>query len=163
MSLRRMNHNPSPRQRHRAPRGFTLVELMIALAVVAILCAVAWPGYGGILQRAQRNDARLALLRIQQLQESHYATHLRYATRLGEAPDADTLAASAHSHGGFYALSLRASEDGQRYTAIARAAPDGRQRRDLDCQQLAIDEAGRQQSADVLGNWTDNDPHRCWR
>lgn len=163
MTRCRMNRNPSPRQRQRAPCGFTLVELLVALAVLAILWAVAWPGYGGILQRAQRNDARLALLRIQQLQESHYATHLRYATRLGETPDADTLAAAVHSHGGYYALSLRTSEDGQRYTAIARAAPDGRQRRDLDCQQLAIDEAGRQRSADVLGNWTDHDPHRCWR
>ena len=41
----------------RTAAGFTLVELLIALTVFAILSAIAWPGYAGIMHRAQRNDA----------------------------------------------------------------------------------------------------------
>jgi type IV pilus assembly protein PilE len=143
-------------------RGITLIELLVALVIVALLSVVAWPGYGAIVQRAQRNDARLALLRIQQLQETHYATHLRYAAQLGEAPDGETLATSARSQLGHYQLSLTATDDGQGFTATARASPDGRQRRDHDCQQLSIDQIGRQRSANAEGNWSESDPHRCW-
>jgi type IV pilus assembly protein PilE len=143
-------------------RGFTLIELLIALVIVAILSAVAWPGYGAIVQRAQRNDARLALLGIQQLQEMHYATHLRYAGQLGDAPGAGTLATPARSQQGHYQLSLTVTGNGQGYLATARASPDGRQHRDHDCQQLTIDQIGRQSSANAAGNWTESDPHRCW-
>lgn len=142
--------------------GFTLIELLVALAVVAILSAIAWPGYASIMHRAHRNDARLALLRIQQLQEMHYANHLRYAAKLGRASDEDTLVAPERSDGGHYLLALAAAEDGQGYTATARTSTDGGQRRDRGCQQLSVDETGRRRSADASGNWSDVDPQRCW-
>jgi len=157
-------NDSDPRGRLRTPscRGFTLIELLITLAVVAILSAIAWPGYASIMHRAQRNDARLALLRIQQLQEMHYATHLRYAVKLGSASDAETLATSGRSDGGHYQLSITVAEDAQRYTATARASAAGSQRRDRGCQQLAVDESGRRRSANSQGTWTDQDEHRCW-
>jgi type IV pilus assembly protein PilE len=139
-----------------------MIELLVALAIVAILCAIAWPGYGATLHRAQRSDARLALLRIQHLQESHYASHLRYAGAMGRAADADTLATSDRSESGLYLLSLAITEDGQGYTATATANPEGRQRRDRDCQQLSIDQTGLRRAADAGGNWSKADPQRCW-
>jgi type IV pilus assembly protein PilE len=151
------------RSRQHQVHGFTLVELMVALSVIAILSAIAWPGYAGIVHRAQRNDARLALLRLQHLQERHYATHLRYAARLGTAADADTLVTSDRSDAGLYFLSLVVSEDGQRYIASAAANPDGRQRRDSECQKLSIDQAGTRRSADASGDWSGTDPLRCWK
>jgi type IV pilus assembly protein PilE len=146
----------------RAIAGFTLVELLVTLTVVAILSAIAWPGYGAIIHRAQRNDARFALLRLQHLQERHYATHFRYASAMGSTAANDTLATSGTSEGGLYQLSLSVTEDGQGYVAIASADPDGRQRRDRDCQQLSIDQTGRRRSADADGNWSATDLQRCW-
>lgn len=143
--------------------GFSLIELLVALTVFGILSAIAWPGYAGIVHRAQRNDARLALLRLQHLQERHYATHLRYAGALGTTADADTLVASDRSDAGLYRLTVSASEDGQRYTATAAASPTGRQRRDNECQRLSIDQTGARRSADASGNWAEADPLRCWR
>jgi type IV pilus assembly protein PilE len=145
-----------------AYRGFSLVEVLVALAIVAILSAAAWPGYSATLRRAQRNDARLALLRIQSQQESHYARHLRYASRLGGPADADTLPAAGRSDAGHYTLSLATREDGQGYSAIATARTDDRQARDRGCRQLAVDETGRRRSADAAGHWFTTDPHRCW-
>lgn len=149
--------------RTRPSRGFTLIELLVALSVVAILSAIAWPGYAGIVHRAQRNDARLALLRLQHLQERHYATHLRYAGSLGATGDAETLVTSDRSDAGLYILALETSEDGQRYTATATADPAGRQRRDTGCQGFSIDQAGTRRSADTSGDWAGADPLRCWR
>jgi type IV pilus assembly protein PilE len=146
----------------RQPCGFTLVELLVAMTIIAILSALAWPGYGAIMQRAQRTDARLALLSIQHLQERHYATHLRYAARLGSTPDAETLATSGRSQGGHYQLSVTTSGDGQRFTAVARASTDGRQQHDHDCEQLSVDETGRRRSPNASGDWTEADPQRCW-
>lgn len=147
----------------RPDSGFTLIELLVALTVFGILSAIAWPGYTGIVRRAQRNDARLALLRLQHLQERHYATHLRYADALGTTGDADTLVTSDRSDAGLYTLAVSTSEDGQRYTATAMAHPGSRQRHDSECRRLSIDQTGARRSADATGEWSDTDPLRCWR
>ena len=144
-------------------RGFTLVELLVAMGIVTILATVAVPSYRHAMHRAQRLDARLALQRIQYLQERHYAQYLRYAARLGDNRDSpDSLAMPDRSEAGSYELSLLAGEDGQTFTATAQARVGSRQIDDLSCRQLAIDDAGLQRSADAAGNWSSADPQRCW-
>jgi len=144
-------------------RGFTLVELLVAMGIVTILTTMAVPSYRHAMHRAQRLDARLALQRIQYLQERHYAQYLRYAARLGGGRDSpDSLAMPDRSEAGNYELSLLAGGDGQTFTAMAQARAGGRQADDLSCQQLAIDDAGLRRSADAAGNWSSADPQRCW-
>lgn len=143
-------------------RGFSLAELMITLAIVGILSAIALPGYNSTIQRAQRNEARFALLQLQHLQERHYAAHLRYAGRLGAMPDARTLAPPDQTGSGHYELSVVATDDGQGYTAIATARPTGAQARDRACQRLSINETGLRRAAAAGGGWTSTDPERCW-
>lgn len=55
----------------RAMRGFSLVELVIAMAVVGILTAIAVPAYSQYVQRSHRSDARLALMRAAQWMERY--------------------------------------------------------------------------------------------
>lgn len=143
-------------------RGVTLIELLIALTVVAVLSAIAVPGYGAVMQRVNRNDARLALLRLQHLQERHFATHLRYASQLGAADDATTLAHSGRSEAGHYLLGLSTPVDGQSFTATATADMGRRQSSDVDCLSLSVDQMGRRRSADASGRWHEDDPRRCW-
>lgn len=143
-------------------RGFTLIELLIGLAIVGILSAIAWPSYSAVIQRAQRNDARIALLQLQHQQERHYATHLRYASRIGATPGADTLVTPARTAGGHYRLSVTATADGQGYTATATADAAGQQARDRHCQGFSVDQTGLRRSADAHQNWSEADPHRCW-
>lgn len=54
--------------------GFTLIELMIVVAIVGILAAVALPSYTQYVQRGDRASARAAMLEAQQFMERYYAT-----------------------------------------------------------------------------------------
>jgi type IV pilus assembly protein PilE len=141
-------------------RGFSLIELLMAMAIVGVLAAIALPSYNHMVSRAQRQDARLALLRLQHQQEIIFANRLRYSRPTDRSVPGP--APSERSEQGHYLLELRISEDGMSYTALARADPAGRQASDLHCAWLSIDESGRRRSADESGNWRDDDPHRCW-
>jgi len=64
--------------------GFTLVELMIVVAVIGILSAIAIPQYDQYLRKSQRAEAKTALSGIAQLQETFYINNgNRYASKLG--------------------------------------------------------------------------------
>lgn len=58
--------------------GFTLIELMIAVAIVGILTAVALPSYTSYIQRANRADAKNVLLGLAQRLEQNYTLSGQY-------------------------------------------------------------------------------------
>jgi type IV pilus assembly protein PilE len=58
--------------------GFTLIELMITVAVIGILAAVAYPSYTQYVQRANRAEARAMLLENAQFLERNFTTANRY-------------------------------------------------------------------------------------
>jgi len=70
--------------------GFTLIEVMITVSIVAILVAIAYPSYTQYVARGARSEAHAALLRVSNLQEQYYLDNRVYAedmTNLGLSAD----------------------------------------------------------------------------
>lgn len=67
-------------------RGFTLMELMIAVAIVGILAAIAYPSYMQYLVRSNRSVAKADLMELQQWMERNYSLTNRYDRDPNGAP-----------------------------------------------------------------------------
>jgi type IV pilus assembly protein PilE len=64
--------------RHPAVRGFTLIELMVAVAILAIIAAVAYPSFSEQVARGKRSEARSLALESTQWMERFYSENYRY-------------------------------------------------------------------------------------
>lgn len=107
------------RNRSRAS-GFTLIEVMIVVAVIAILAAIALPSYQEYVRRGYRSEARAGLLQAAQWMERAATATGVYPTAL---PDALTAVPSAR-----YAVGLADGNSNAAFTLDA--APQGSQQAD---------------------------------
>ena len=145
-----------------APRGgFTLIEVLTALIVVAVLAAIAIPTWRNHLLRVRRAEAISALTALQSEQDRFFGIHARYAdaAALSRKPP-DGLGRAATSERGFYAIELRTADDGLSYTATARALARPGDAPDARCAQLSIDHLGIRRALDAGGADRSGD---CWR
>jgi type IV pilus assembly protein PilE len=69
-------------------RGFTLIELVVVMVIIAILAAVAIPNYTEYVQRGRRQEAKAMLLQIAQWQERLRTQTNSYATATAQLPPA---------------------------------------------------------------------------
>lgn len=125
----------------RTARGFSLIELMVTVAVVAALIAVATPLYRKHAQQLRHLDGRAKLLEVMDLQHRYYARGLVYTDRLEELGLDDEGAASARGH---YRLSAAACETDLGVCVRLTATPA----RDADAV-LTLDSRGRRTPAEV--------------
>ncbi len=86
-------------------KGFSLIEIMVTVAILGILSAIALPSYTESVKKGKRSDAKVELLRLAQMQESYFVQNLSYAK------DLDTLGFGAGvtqiiSEKGLYKITL---------------------------------------------------------
>lgn len=140
-----------------ASSGFTLIELMIALAVVAITTSFAVASYRGYVQRQHRAEAVQALLAAAAEQEKFHLAHGRYGDRLdaGAGDDPPGLPVPSLTPRGHYRLTV-VDADAAQFRIVAGPAGG---HADPVCERLLIDESGRRQAQDRRG---DDSTARCW-
>jgi type IV pilus assembly protein PilE len=140
----------------RRTRGFTLLELMIVVMVMAILAAIAVTQYGRYAYRARRADGQELLMRVANAQERYYATFNKY----GDDPvTGDLKLGSATSEKGYYTVTITKTDLTKDYTATAKRVAGNSQAKDV-CGDLSINSQGVKLPA--LSDTTKNSNGRCW-
>jgi type IV pilus assembly protein PilE len=129
-------------------KGFTLIEVMIVVAIIGILAAIAYPSYQEQVRSSRRADAQGALMEASQAMERYYAEN--NFTYVG-AVEGVTFPLQSPFSGGTPAYDITvAASDATSYTL--QAAPIGPQAGDR-CGNMTLDNTGARNAAEA----------NCWR
>lgn len=146
-----------PMMKQRKASGFTLIELMITVAIIGILAAIAYPAYTDSVRKGRRAEAITALYAVQLAQEKWRANNVSYTATLGSGglglPTASPATGTA-----YYTIEIIAAGPTS-FSAKATAQAAGGQSSDkangVDCGVLTIDQNGP-----VYGTSPNQAP--CW-
>jgi type IV pilus assembly protein PilE len=131
--------------------GFTLIEVLAALAIVGIVAGLALPSYQAHILRMRRIEARAALLNAMQEQEQYFAQVQRYAAFVPGDADFRWWSGQARE-GAHYTLRAAACDGAALQTCVrVTATPDPRSHADPECASLSLSSDGAQE------------PARCWQ
>jgi type IV pilus assembly protein PilE len=124
--------------------GFSLVEVLIVVAIVAILAAIAWPAYQSQVRKGHRADAQAYMLDLANKEQQYLLDARSYAT--GGTAIADLNATPPTSVSNFYTVSIAAGATTPSF--VITATPTGTQVPDGT---LTLDNTGQKTRNGVAG------------
>lgn len=118
--------------------GFTLVEVIIVVAILGVLAAIAVPSYLAHVQNTRRTDATVLLTEAAGEQFRFYSEFNSYAGDMSSMGYANNAMVTDEGH---YTVTVE-SADGVSFVLLARPVASSPQVNDTDCPELRIDSAG---------------------
>lgn len=150
-----MFENSYSTNRRSRSSGFTLIEVMIVVAIIGIIAAISYPSYQEHVRKTKRADAQTALMELSQFMERYYTANGRYLTSDNAAPTLPFTEAPKDGAGKSYNLSFAEnSPTANSYTL--QAAPKGSMTGDK-CGTLTLTSTG------AKGQAADASMAECWR
>lgn len=160
-------------------QGFTLVEIVVVIAIIAGLAAIALPSYTEQVRKSRRADAKVALTSLAQAQENFHADYPTYASVLGTSTNVSTntlgcktacqiVSGSAYSPEKYYIVKIESYGTGG-FLLSATADSSGKQAADSKCKYFVLNASNMKAASTVsvsdaegkLGQST-ADPNNCW-
>lgn len=120
-----------------AGAGFTLIELMIVIALIGVLATIAIPQFQEYQQKSRRSEATRTLMQIAALQEQYFLDNRSYTDDFTDLnfPVAGTVTTES----GYYAITIDVPDP---YSYTLTATPQGPQANDTQCATLTLDNQG---------------------
>jgi len=121
-------------------KGFTLIEVLITIAIVGILTSIAYPSYTQYVIQSNRAEPQRELLELANLMEQHFIDHRTYTN------DLSLLGRSASSYtteSGNYTMSATIAGGGNTYSINATVVSGSSQASDSECLSMSVDETGK--------------------
>lgn len=118
--------------------GFTLVELMIVIAIIGVMSAIAFPSYNSYMNKSRRADAKVGLQKIADKQERFYLQNNTYTTSFA----ATGLNTSTTSDEAYYTFSVSSTDLLSGFVATATAATGKAQTKDTGCTVMTLSSTG---------------------
>ena len=139
-------------RQHSSNNGFTLIEMMIVVAVIGIIAAIAVPSYSQYMFDARRTDAIAFLSEVAGEQQRYFTENNQYATSMSEMGYGD--AATFDTPEGHYVVSVTNPDSTGRFLLTATPVTGGKQAGDDECLAFTISDTGVKGNT---GSHTD-----CW-
>jgi type IV pilus assembly protein PilE len=150
-------------------RGFSLIELVVAMLIIAILAAIAVPAYSNYTRKAHRTEAKSAVLDIASLEERYFSTNNVYSAQPSDMGFATGTAVPFTVGSGYYQITVLSKTDATApanatsagtpatFTITATVTPGSDQAKDAGCQSFTITSQGLQTNTgtDTAAN--------CWK
>lgn len=146
-------HNKLPRSA-RAARGFSLIEIMVVVAIIGILASIAFNSYQSSTHKSRRYAAQSCLMEQAQYLERFYTSVNNPMSYIGAV--LPTSAACRTNLASYYAFSRPAAGNSSQAFRV-QAAAIGAQRGDTQCITLALNQAAQQTSSSATASTTG-----CW-